>query len=391
MKTEQEQTYRKYHRFIQTLITISGCSHVTKIGKISTVISLLVNTLYSVIRLYKAYYYRHNLSIMMSYIGGSTSSLGSLLKMIRCVINHDIMMNYRRTLNDLFENEYMENEKIQTIMNSSLPSIIIMVYIYSAIYIIVIVMITMPGCISIFNFYHSNSTTNYTLPSVRGYGYLWIIVDFIRYHYRVLFGTLELMIICLISFCVDTAFGLYAYQFAAIIDSMHFKLTNPLPTENISDTLKTCVAKHQKLLLCRDILENMYAPIVLWHIVTNAVLLCALIYELSLQQLSDLNFISIFTSLTYSGVKLLQTFIYAWHGTLLADASEKLRNGIYFSKWHNSRLDRHVRTNVILIMMQKPMSINAYFASVDMILFTNFVNTTISYFFLLQSVSDKNE
>ncbi|KYN28227.1 hypothetical protein ALC57_02287 [Trachymyrmex cornetzi] len=63
--------------------------------------------------------------------------------------------------------------------------------------------------------------------------------------------------------------------------------------------------------------------------------------------------------------------MYAWYGTLLTNAGEDFRKGIYFSKWLNSNLDRHVRTNVILMMMQKPMMVNAIFSPIDVIMFTN--------------------
>ncbi|KAL0103974.1 hypothetical protein PUN28_016970 [Cardiocondyla obscurior] len=394
MKTDQ--TYRKYQRFIQTLLALSGCSYMpTRFGRIAyywSVLSLLVAITYTILSLHASYVHRHNLAIMMKYIGVATSALGTLLKVAKFMTNRDSMIIYHRTINDLFESEYIRNEKIQAIMFSSLPPITIIAYIYSMFILALMVTYVMPAYSAIFRgLYHWHLTTDYILPVTKGYGYFWTVPDNFWYHFHLLYETVDLLLSCLVACGVDTAFGFYAYQLAAILDAMYYRLTNPLPTENFSDTLRTCATKHKKLLLCRDILEHMYAPIVLWHIVSNAILLCALIYEVSSQQFSEFKIIYLCVSASYAMIKFLQTFSYAWHGTILTDAGEKLRKGLYFSEWHKSRLDRHVRTNVILMMMQKPMTIHAYFASVDMILFTNFVNTTVSYFFLMQSVGDKNE
>ncbi|XP_024867209.1 odorant receptor Or2-like [Temnothorax curvispinosus] len=249
---------------------------------------------------------------------------------------------------------------------------------------------SMPAYLSIIvGLCRSQSTTNYSLPFTRGYGYFWTVPHNYLYHFHLLFETGNISIIGIVACGLESAFGFYIYQFASIMHAMTFRLTNPLPTENFSDVLKLCVAKHQKLLPCRHTLEHIYGPIVFWHIVTNAVLLCALIYDA--MSITDFNIFNIGAFVTYAAIKFLQTFTYAWYGTLLTNASEDFRKGIYFSEWPNSDLDHHVRTKIIIMMMQKPMTINAVFSLVDMNMFTNFVNTTVSYFFLLQSISDKGK
>ncbi|XP_011687023.1 PREDICTED: uncharacterized protein LOC105449466 [Wasmannia auropunctata] len=111
--------------------------------------------------------------------------------------------------------------------------------------------------------------------------------------------------------------------------------------------------------------------------------------EDSASDFSDFNLVKAFSFLTYATIKLLQTFTYAWYGTVLTNAGEDFREGIYFGEWPSSDLGHHVRTNIILMMMQKPTTVNAFFSPVDIVIFTNFVNTTMSYFFLLRSVGVK--
>jgi len=56
-----------------------------------------------------------------------------------------------------------------------------------------------------------------------------------------------------------------------------------------------------------------------WYCITQIVTDILLIVKY-LQQLSVLNFENVSVSVTYGGVKLLQTFIYTWYGTYLTNA-----------------------------------------------------------------------
>ncbi|XP_024884209.1 uncharacterized protein LOC112462575 [Temnothorax curvispinosus] len=394
MNNKELQAYRAYQRYLRTLLTMCGCWYMpTKSGKCMhfwIVGVLLVIICYAIVNLHMCYIHRHNLVIMMKCVGIAITSFSAILKIGTFLHNQESLINYHWTLNDLFEKELLRDEKIRTIMFSSLPTIYTLTYTYSAIMLTMILAFFTPAYLSIIHgLYRFHSNTNYSLPITKGYGYFWTVPHNYLYHFHLLFETGGASFSAITACCMDSAFGFYVYQFASIMHAMTFKLTNPLPTESFSDVLKSCVAKHQKLLPCRHTLEHIYGPIVFWHIVTNAVLLCALIYEG--MSFSDFNIFNIGVTVTWATIKLLQTFTYAWYGTLLTNASEDFRKGIYFGKWPNSNLDHHVRTNVIIMMMQKPMTINAVFSLVDMNMFTNFVNTTGSYFFLLQSISNKGE
>ncbi|XP_071577690.1 uncharacterized protein [Temnothorax nylanderi] len=388
------QAYRAYQRYIRMLLTMCGCWYMpTKSGKCMhfwVVVVLLMIISFAILKLHMCYIYRHNLAIMMKCVGLTISSFGAILKISSFLHNRESLINYHRTLNDLFEEELLRDEKIRTIMFSSLPTIYTLTYTYAAILLTLTFAFIAPPYLSIIHgLCRFHLTTNYSLPITRGYGYFWTVPHNYLYHFHLLFETGEMSLNCITTCSMDNAFGFYIYQFASVMHAMTFRLTNPLPTESFSDVLKSCVARHQKLLPCRNTLEHIYGPIAFWHIVTNAVLLCALIHDA--MSISDSNNFNISVSLTYATMKLFQTFTYAWYGTLLINASEDFRKGVYFGEWPNSDLDHHVKTNIILMMMQKPMTINAFFSLVDMNMFTSFVNTTVSYFFLLQSISDKGK
>ncbi|XP_018363861.1 PREDICTED: uncharacterized protein LOC108761691 [Trachymyrmex cornetzi] len=339
---------------------------------------------YTMIGLHMSYILRHNLKVMTKFVGVSISGFSAILKVVTFMINRDSLINYHRTLNNLFEEE-LKNEKIQTIIFSSLPTIYTLTYTYFAAMVgIIIAYIASPYIFVIHNLFYFHLSTSYTLPLSRGLGWFWPIPDNFLYHLH-LFCETGIVVLSGMTACgVDSAFGFYVYQLSSTIRAMTFALTNPSSTEKFSNLLRTCVVKHQKLLQCRNTLEHVYGPIVFWHIVTNAVLLCTMMYDLI--SLQEYNFHNLSSSITYVIIKLLQTFIYAWYGTFLTNAGEDFRKGIYFSKWSNSSLDRHVRTNVILIMMQKPMTVYAFFSPVNVMMFTKSVNATMSYFFLLQSI-----
>ncbi|XP_011635916.1 uncharacterized protein LOC105426405 [Pogonomyrmex barbatus] len=282
-------------------------------------------------------------------------------------------------------------------MLTPLRGISTLAYIYAGCVFTLFVMYLMPTFVVITRgILHSHLPTNYSLPYTKqGHGYFWTVPTGFLRHFHLLFEMSALILQTFTTIGVDNAFGFYIYLLASTMRAMTFRLTNPLPDDKFSDVLRVCVAKHQKLMRCRDTLTRVYSVIIFWHILTSALLLCALIYEaMQVRRSIGRKFISeftihiIFNIATYSTIKLLQMFTYAWYGTVITN-SVNFRNGIYFSEWLNSNLDHHVRTNVLLIMMQKPMVIKAFTISVDFVMFTNFVNTTMSYFFLLESVGDK--
>jgi len=201
-------------------------------------------------------------------------------KVITFMINRDSLINYHQTLNDLFEEELMQNEKIRAIIFLPLRIIYTLAYTYFAILIgLLLAYFLSPYIFIIRNLCHFHLTTNYTLPLGRGVGPFWIVPDNFLYHFHLLFETSLVMLSSTTSSSVDSIFGFYVYQFVSTMHAMTFRLMNPLSTEKFSDLLRMCVAKHQRLLRCRNTLEHIYGPIVFWHIVTNAILLCALIYD----------------------------------------------------------------------------------------------------------------
>ncbi|KYN28229.1 hypothetical protein ALC57_02289 [Trachymyrmex cornetzi] len=338
MINKQLKAYRTYQRFLRSMLTITGCWHMsTKFCKSMyywSVCVLLLMIFYSMLSLRMIYIARHNMRIMMKYVNFGISGLSTVLKVASFIINRESLINYHRTLNDLFEEELMQNEKISTIIFSSLRTIYTMAYTYFAILLLMMFAYYKSSYIcTIHNFLRFHPSTNCTLPISGGFGLFSTNSDNFLYYLRMFYEPGLMTLTSMITCAVDTTFGFYVYQFSSTLRAIISTLMNPLSTEKFSDLLKTCAVKHQKLLQCRNSLEHIYGPIVFWHVVTNAMLVCLSIYD--------------FTS------------------------GEDFRKGIYFSKWPNSNLDRHVRTDIILMMIQKPMTVNAIFSPIDLIMFIN--------------------
>ncbi|XP_036147996.1 uncharacterized protein LOC105831613 [Monomorium pharaonis] len=293
MTDKQYQAYQTYQRFIRIWLTIGGCWYMpTKSGKPTyywPVFVLWLTIANTVIKMNLIYISRHNLAHMMKFIGNSLSTIGSLIKnytfliffkVISFLINRGSLIKYHQTLNESFEEELMQNKKIRTMILSSQRKIYIVTYTYITIITAFVLMAYMfPYIYIIRDLCHLRLTTNYTLPMSKGYGYFWPVPDNFLYHFYLLIKTILVMLAVTTSTGVDSIFGLYVYQFVSTLRFMTFRLSN-LSIESFSDQLRTCIKKHQKLLQCRNTLEHIYGPIILWHIITNAVLICTLIYEM---------------------------------------------------------------------------------------------------------------
>jgi len=211
-------------------------------------------------------------------------------KVITFMINRNSLINYHQTLNDLFEEELMQNEKIRAIIFLPLRKIYILACTYFALLIgLVLAYSISPYIFIIRNLCHFHLPTNYTLPFSRGFGHFWVVPNNFLYHFHLLFETSSATLSCITAGSVDSNFGFYVYQFASTMHAMTFRLMNPLSTEKFSDLLRTCVAKHQRLLRCRHTLEHIYGPIVFWHIITNAILLCSLMYDATVRYINTLH------------------------------------------------------------------------------------------------------
>lgn len=193
------------------------------------------------------------------------------------LLNRDYLIELDRTLNDLFEEELARNEKIRIILLSNLNEFFVPACVFTITTLLTIMMFIIPTFVEIMQqIIHLRMPANYHLPlQVK---YPWDIPNNALYHMHLLYENCSFWFLMFVTCGVDGTFGFYAYQISSVLRTMTFRLANPLPEEKFSYLLRTCVETHKQLLRCREYLEHVYGPIILWTFLSNAVLMCSLIF-----------------------------------------------------------------------------------------------------------------
>lgn len=78
----------------------------------------------------------------------------------------------------------------------------------------------------------------------------------------------------------DGLFGFYSFQISSILRAISYRFINSGSKHTYPQLLKTFVKKHQQLLRCRNILQDIYGLIIIRMVLTNAISMCALIFEI---------------------------------------------------------------------------------------------------------------
>ncbi|NP_001177604.1 odorant receptor 261 [Nasonia vitripennis] len=188
---------------------------------------------------------------------------------------------------------------------------------------------------------------------------------------------------------VDNAFGLHSFRMCGLLRSLADRFAKLQPDDpGYIVELRDCVRTHQLVLRAKEALQRVYGLVVLWTYVTSAIIMCSILYQAD-QAKKHMTVTRVIFFTSYITLKLLQSFTYAYYGSLVSQESEKCQNAIYTSNWPGSG-DLRLMKDVLIIQSQRPIVLRANgFFIVSMEMFEKIVNTTISYFFLLQAVEEK--
>ncbi|XP_044596744.1 odorant receptor 9a-like [Cotesia glomerata] len=185
---------------------------------------------------------------------------------------------------------------------------------------------------------------------------------------------------------VDSLFTLYSFQIIGQLREMSYCITH-IDSDDDSGKyiLHRCIIQYQKLIKCVNLMEAIYGPVVLWIMGTNAIVLCALLFQIS--KMKTITIIQGIMFTLYVILKLLQTFMYAWCGSCLTEESENYKDAVYSANWQGKK---HLMSSVVIIITQKPLAITIFNSSTLSV--TNcvtIVDKAISYYILLQSLNNK--
>lgn len=164
-----------------------------------------------------------------------------------------------------------------------------------------------------------------------------------------------------ISFNVMIAsFGMDLLLFAVIsLMSMEFDRLK-LDVENFGQpdttSVKEIVAKHEKLLLLSEKLENVYASSFLYNLVQSSALLCFVLLQLATS--NDASIIGLFVA--YLVTSFIQIALICFLGQKLIDSSGNLANAAYNCNWLSFKNTKARRIIFLIILKsQKPTMLTA--------------------------------
>nr|QNL15034.1 olfactory receptor 90 [Aulacocentrum confusum] len=80
---------------------------------------------------------------------------------------------------------------------------------------------------------------------------------------------------------IDSLFLFYIFQMMSELRAMSYRLEILMKHDDYLKVIRICVSKYQKLMRCRDILQFIYGPIIVWMLLTSAVVLCTLTFQMS--------------------------------------------------------------------------------------------------------------
>ncbi|CAD6214740.1 GSCOCT00013821001.3-RA-CDS [Cotesia congregata] len=186
--------------------------------------------------------------------------------------------------------------------------------------------------------------------------------------------------IVLITSSADSLYTYYIFQIIGMLREISYQIST-FDEKSSEFIIRQCVNKYEILVHCTEKIEKVYGVIILWTMNVNAIVLCAVIFQLS--HAKSIPFVSMVLFVAHAGLKLTQVFIFAWGGSLLTTESEKFRDTIYASRWlGNNRL----KSSIIIMLSQKPLILTACsLLNVTIDMFVKVGNTTISYYLLLKT------
>ncbi|XP_047355511.1 uncharacterized protein LOC124951317 isoform X3 [Vespa velutina] len=166
-----------------------------------------------------------------------------------------------------------------------------------------------------------------------------------QFLFEIVFGW---FVICVTS-AVDTVYGFYIFQMSGVLRAMCFECEHlGKSSKELDVILRNCIKRQILLLRCRDIIQNVYGPIVLCLIVSSVIVLCALIFQMF--------------------------------------QSEAFRQSIYCCRWYQDGNIKLMK-GVLLILVQKPIVLTAcHLFCISLDLFVK-LYSKYKFFITLNSIS----
>nr|QNL14983.1 olfactory receptor 39 [Aulacocentrum confusum] len=329
--------------------------------------------------------YKHNIKLLMIGTSIFIGFTGTFFRTAVILVNHKSLKKLHQILDLRFKKILTNSELSEIILNRLKPIRFLSSMLITATYAISFLFSTKPILIMIYmHFFHIYPVRHgFVLPGV----YPWkTAVNGLFYKFHL---TLE-MIAMILSFCatigVDLLFSLYITQIIGQLIEMSHRISQLNEKKINYQIIKETILQHEVLIECFHDINNIFGPIILWGKIFNAGSICSAMYQINkLPKITPQHLTIPTVFITY---KLFQTFICAFAGSQLTEESENYINAVYSTNWQG---DKDFMSFIVIMLGKKPFVLTACaFSNISIDMFKDVVSTALSYFFLLQTLDEKN-
>lgn len=201
------------------------------------------------------------------------------MQIICLAVHRDRLLDLQLNLEVAFS-EDLEDPELQPILLSPLlkyyrPSLVFSFVAYT----LFVSYAMAPIIVIVLQLIHGATGIKYILPFTTAYP--WSIAPTNKWFFLMLYIYEIYIDACMTSVAasVDALFGYYIFHISGQLRTVSYRLNNLKMNDDYQRIIKTCVKKHQILIGCRAHLEQIYGPIVLFLSVSNAFIICAMIWQ----------------------------------------------------------------------------------------------------------------
>ncbi|XP_076376187.1 uncharacterized protein LOC117229613 isoform X3 [Megalopta genalis] len=287
-----------------------------------------------------------NVSAAVATFGAISSLLNAGIKMIRFILRREKLKRAYDTLEILCQGTVMN----QPTGSAAFGYLFICYRLACSLFVVNFSAMFLHVIKPLVVFVFWNGAHAYVSPTA----YPWPITTTFNYFLHYITEALICFSFPFITSGVDVFFTMCAFRVCSVLRAMAVELEElgkgSCGMENHRLLLRKCIDKHATLIMCRDIIQEVYGPIVLMFTVTNALGMCSMIFEIF--------------------------------------QNEVFRDEISFNNWYE-RSDAQDGKLCVTILSQRLMVLRAYnIIEVTLDLFAKIMNTTISYYFLLATLEE---
>nr|AQN78468.1 olfactory receptor 66 [Meteorus pulchricornis] len=275
--------YQIFLQRLKNIMVFSGLSPIVEQNlfyRILPYVLFAVNLMSALATLNSCVEYQSNMEIVMKSMGIFITTTATDLKILCVVLNWRDMRELHETLDHIFL-EVTQDRRTQrhflkrfAVARRLSTTLIIMAFLAIGTFVIA------PIASFIFQWTHHIHPIRYILPLPTVYP--WTISGgSYSYYFHLSTEMLSCFAIFVVACSVDALFPVYIFQISGQLDAMSYQLDALKADDNYDMIIRNCARKHQMLLRCRDIIEAVYGPIIIWMLMTTAIVLCALTFQLS--------------------------------------------------------------------------------------------------------------